>query len=61
MLIELVHRGGLILKKVTIVVSLAEECSDVANFDIEKEIKRELSENLSLIPWAKKIESVSVE
>lgn len=49
------------MKKATIVVSLVEECGDVANRDIEGEIRRELSENLSLIPWAKKIESVSVE
>jgi len=49
------------LKKATIVVSLVEECRDVANCDIEEEIKRELSENLPIIPWAKEIKSVDVE
>lgn len=42
-------------------ISLVEECSDLANCDIEEEIKKELSENLSTIPWAKRIESVTVE
>jgi len=48
------------LKKATIVVSLVKECSNVANCDIEEEIKRELTKNLT-IPWAKEIKSVTVE
>jgi hypothetical protein len=46
---------------VTIVVSLVKECNDIANYDIEEEIKKELSEHLSLIPWAEEIQSVTVE
>jgi hypothetical protein len=49
------------LKKAIIVVSLVEESSDVANCDLEEEIRKVLSEQLSLIPWAKKVQSVTVE
>lgn len=49
------------MKKATIVFSLVKECVDVANDSIEEEIRKELSERLSVIPWAKEIESVSVE
>jgi len=53
--------GEVLLKRAIIVVSLVEECSDIANCDIEKEIQKELSEHLFLIPWAKQIQSVAVE
>lgn len=49
------------MKKATIVVSLVKECSDVADCDIEREIRKELSENISLIPWAREIKSVTVK
>lgn len=49
------------MKRATVVISLVEDCSDLHNCDIEQEIKNELSENLSVIPWATKIEHVSVE
>jgi hypothetical protein len=49
------------MKKVTIVISLVEECGNLDDSDIEKEIERELSENVSMIPWAKKIERITVE
>jgi len=49
------------LKKATVIVSLVKECSDIANDSIEEEIKKELSERLSVIPWAKEVQSVTVE
>ena len=48
------------MKKATIVVSLVKECSDIADGDIEEEIKKELSKRLSAIPWAKEVQSVTV-
>lgn len=47
--------------KVTITVSLVEESSDYSDEEIEREIYSELSEELHKIPWAKKIENVTVE
>ncbi len=49
------------LKTVTIVVSLVEESVNVATDSIEEEIMKELSQRLSLIPWAKEIKRVTVE
>ena len=49
------------MKKATIVVSLVKECNDVSNHDIEEEIRKELSNDLSKIPWAKELQSVTVE
>jgi len=49
------------LKKATIVVSLVEECDDVSNHNIEEEIRKELSNEVSKIPWAKQLQSVTVE
>lgn len=42
-------------------VSLVEECINVADCDIEEEIRKELSERIHSIPWAKEVKSVSVE
>ena len=49
------------LKEVKIVISLLEECNDVNNYDIEDEIRKELTQQLSMIPWAKEIKSVTVK
>jgi hypothetical protein len=51
----------LVLKKATIVISLIEESNDLANLKIGEEIRKELSENLSLIPWSKEIVKVKVK
>lgn len=48
------------LKEATIIISLVRECVNVDNCDIEKEIKKELSQQLSIIPWAQEIKSVAV-
>lgn len=49
------------LKKVTIIITLVEECRDVSNCNIEEEIRNELSQHLSVIPWAKDVQSVTVK
>lgn len=49
------------LKKATIIVSLIEESSKIANCDIEKEILKEFSPWVYMIPWGKKIEKVTVK
>jgi len=49
------------LKKAIIVVSLCEESEDVHNLEIKAEIRRELSKNLSAIPWTVDIQSITVE
>jgi len=49
------------LKEATIVISLVRECTNVDNCDIEKEIKKELSQQLSIIPWAQEIKNVTVK
>jgi hypothetical protein len=49
------------LKKATIVVSLCEESEDIYNCDLEEEIGKELSKNLSAIPWAVAIQSITVK
>jgi len=47
-------------KKVVIVISLVEEAEEEANEIIEREIFEELSEDISKIPWCKKVEKVEV-
>ena len=49
------------MKKVTIIITLVEECRDASNCNIEEEIRNELSEHLSVIPWAKDVQSVTVK
>jgi hypothetical protein len=48
------------VKKATIEVILVEESSGKTNKEIEKEISLELSENLHAIPWAAKIEKMTI-
>ena len=48
-------------KKVLIIVSLVEESVDYSNEEIEREIYSELSKEIHKIPWAKKIEKVTVK
>lgn len=48
-------------KKAIIVVSLVEESADHSDEEIEREIYSELSKETHRIPWAKKIERVTVE
>lgn len=48
-------------KKVLITVSLVEESAGYSDEEIEREIYSELSKELHRIPWAKKIEKVTVE
>jgi len=47
-------------KKVMIVISLIKEAQKEADETIEKEIFQELSEDLTKIPWCKKVEKVEV-
>lgn len=47
--------------KAIIVVSLIKECADCSDEEIEREIYSELSKEPYRIPWAKKIEKVTVE
>jgi len=47
-------------KKVIIIISLVEEAEEEANETIEKEIFKELSEDMPKIPWCKKVEKVEV-
>jgi len=47
-------------KKVIIELSLVEESVEKANAEIEKEIFDELSGNVPVIPWCKKVEKVTV-
>ncbi|MCW3987815.1 MAG: hypothetical protein NWE87_05815 [Candidatus Bathyarchaeota archaeon] len=49
------------MKKVIIVVTLVEECNDMPNHSIEEEIRKELSEHLPVIPWAKEVQSVAIK
>jgi hypothetical protein len=48
------------VKKVTLEVILVEESSKKPNNEIEKEISSELSENLHVIPWAAKLEKMTI-
>jgi hypothetical protein len=48
------------VKKAVIEVLLVEESAEKMNEEIEKEIFEELSKNLQVIPWAAKIEKVTV-
>ena len=48
-------------KKAIIVVSLVEESVDHSDEEIQQEIYSELSKEAYKIPWAKKIEKVTVE
>jgi len=43
-------------KKATIIISLVPEASEVANEEVEKEIRKEAQ-----IPWCREIERVSIE
>jgi hypothetical protein len=55
------HKGGNnMVKKAIIEVMLVEESSKKTNKEIEKEISLELSENLHTIPWAAKVEKMTV-
>lgn len=48
------------MKKVVIVVSLVEEAWEEADETIEKEIFEELSRDLPMVPWCRKVEKVEV-
>ena len=48
-------------KKALIMVSLVEESTEHPNEEIEQEIYSELSKEPHKIPWAKKIEKVTVK
>ncbi len=47
-------------KKAIITISLVEESAERANDEIEREIFEELSEDLPMIPWFKRVEKVTV-
>lgn len=49
------------VKKAIIEVILVEESAEKTNKEICKEISEELSENLYSIPWAAKIEKMTIE
>lgn len=49
------------VKKAVIEISLIEESVKIANKEIEKEICEELSENMHAIPWAAKIEKMTIK
>jgi len=48
-------------KKAMIIVSLVKESAEFSDEEIEQEIYSELSKEIHRIPWAKKIEKVTVE
>ncbi len=48
------------VKKAVIEIVLVEESMERENEEIKKEILEELSENLHSIPWAEKIEKMTV-
>ena len=48
-------------KKAVITVLLGKESAERANEDIEKEILREIYDNISMIPWCEKIVKVVVK
>lgn len=53
--------GAMIMtKKAIIEVSLVEESNEKPTSEIKKEILSELSENLHAIPWAEKIEKLTI-
>jgi len=47
-------------KRVIIVINLVEESVERANDEIEKEIFQELSTEIPVIPWLKRVEKVTV-
>ena len=49
------------MKKAIIIISLVDECKDRPNDRIEKEIRKELAQNPSVIPWAREIISVTIK
>jgi len=49
------------VKKAIIEVSLVEESAERTNEEIRDEIKKELSENIHAIPWAAKIEKMTIK
>jgi hypothetical protein len=61
MLVSLTFYGGEMGKKALITVSLVEESSEYSDEEIEREIYSELSKEIHKIPWAKKIEKVTVD
>ncbi|MFZ1038324.1 MAG: hypothetical protein WAN53_00385 [Candidatus Bathyarchaeia archaeon] len=48
------------VKKAIIEITLVDESSEKTNKEIEKEISEELSENMHIIPWAAKMERMTV-
>jgi hypothetical protein len=48
------------VKKAIIEITLVDESSEKTNKEIEKEICDELSENTHVIPWAAKIDRMTV-
>ena len=47
-------------KKAIIVIRLVDESAEKSNEEIEKEILEELSKHPPVIPWAKKVEKVTI-
>jgi DNA-directed RNA polymerase subunit H (RpoH/RPB5) len=47
-------------RKAIIVISLIKESSNISREELEKEILSELSKDPSKIPWAKKIDKVTI-
>jgi hypothetical protein len=47
-------------KKAIIEVSLVEECCERSNQEVANEIFKELSEDISIIPWCKQINKVVI-
>ncbi len=48
------------VKKAIIEIVLVDESSEKTNKEIEREISAELSENLHTIPWAAKMEKMTI-
>jgi hypothetical protein len=48
------------VKKAVIEVSLVEESVEKTNKEIEEDMREELSENLHVIPWAARIEKMTI-
>ena len=47
-------------KKVILVIQLVEESAEKTNVEIKEEIIKALSEEISCIPWFKKVEKVTI-
>jgi hypothetical protein len=52
--------GSKMVRKALIEILLVKECINVCKEDVEKEILEELSKSIHVIPWAAKLNRVTV-